>query len=138
MDYTSRVITQYPATETLGGTKTVDGMMVGYEVLVADTYTVYFEVFLSQHDYNATNIKDYGTGYGGTISEIFTVPGVVALQWIQQVTKANQLESAMIVTVESDSGESTGQFVIPFRQLGPKWVGPLAAKLVAKLNESEG
>jgi hypothetical protein len=137
MAYTHQVVTQYPETQTLGGTKTLDGMMVGYEIVVDQEFSVYLEVFIPQAVYNATQVKNYGIGYGGTIEGVFGVPGVVGQQWIQQVTAANQLQSAMIITVESDSGNSTGNFTIPFGKLDPKWVGPAAAKLIATLNDAE-
>lgn len=134
VDLGYKVERQFPGIETLGSQGTRDVTIVG---ITTNGHGVYLEFRIPQAFYSAQQVKNYSTGYTGTIESMFAVSGVVGLQWIQQVSPANELQDAIIVTVASDSGDSTGQFTVPFRDFKPEVVAPKAAKLIAELNAAE-
>lgn len=134
MASTFDVITQYPTLEFLGGTQTQDVMAVGYRT---KAHGVYFEVRIPRNIYNATQVHDYGLGYTGTVEAVFSEPGVIGAEWTQTPTSAGELTDNIVVTVSSDSGNSTAQYTIPFSQLSSEFYGPPIAALLEQLNTAE-
>lgn len=129
------IVAQYPTTEFLGGTQTRDVMAVGMRTRPSD---IYFEFRLPRADYNARNVADSANGFSIILEQLTTITGVSGIQWIQQPTDAGQLRDALIVSVESDSGDSASSFVEPFARLTRKDVADRAGKLRAELNAAEG
>lgn len=129
------VITQYPTLEFLGGTQTQDVMAIGYRTKL---HGVYFEVRIPRSTYSAEQVKDYGIGYTGTIEAVLAAPGVIGGEWTQTPTASGELRDNIVITVSSDSGNSTAQLVVPFSQLAPTLTNPKVAHLVDQLNAAEG
>lgn len=128
------IVAQYPTTEFLGGTQTREVMAVGMRTKPHD---VYFEFRLPRADYNARNVADSAHGFAIILEQLFGIAGVTQLQWIQQPTDAGQLRDALIVSVESDSGDSASSFVEPFAQFTRANVAGKVGKLRDELNATE-
>lgn len=134
VDLGFQVQAQYPGVVFLGGTQTQEVMFIG---ITTTGHLIYFEFPIPKNIYTEAEVRRQATGYTGTVEDIFTVPGVVGEQWIQQPSNG-QLLSAMIITVQSDSGNSTGEVTVPFKKLDPAVVQKLVTPLIASLNASEG
>jgi len=132
---TFTVITQYPTLEFLGGTQTQDVMAIGYRTKQDG---IYFEVRIPRAGYTAANVNNTGIGYTGTIDAIMSAPGAIGGEWTQTPTAAGELQDNLVITVASDSGNSTAQLVIPFRQLAPSITDTKVAALRKQLNQAEG
>jgi len=134
MAETFTVVTQYPTLEFIGGTQTQDVMAVGYRTVA---HNVYFEVRIPRKGYTPENVNSTGIGYTGTIEEAFKNQNVIGAEWAQTPTAAGDLVDNIVYTVSSDSGNSTAQLVVPFRQLAPSLYDPKIAALVKSLNAAE-
>lgn len=132
---TFTVVTQYPTLEFLGGTQTQDVMAIGYRTKAQG---VYFEVRVPRAGYTAANVNSMGIGYTGTIEAAFTNPNVIGGEWTQTPNAAGELVDNIVYTVQSDSGNSTAQLVVPYSQLAPELYDPKLAALVKTLNDAEG
>ncbi len=135
MAETFDVITQYPTLEFLGGTQTQDAMAVGYR---SKKYGVYFEVRIPRKGYTSANVNSTGIGYTGTIDAVMDATGVIGGEWTQTPTASGELRDNIVLTVQSDSGNSTAQLVIPFAGLAPELTNPKVAALRKTLNAAEG
>lgn len=134
VDIGYKVERQFPGIETLGSAGTRNVTIVG---ITTHGHEVYLEFRIPEKDYSAAQVKAYATGYTGTVENVFSVPGVVGEQWYQDVTPSNQLGDFMLITVQSDSGDSTAQFSVPFAKLDPAFISATASKLVAEMNAAE-
>lgn len=132
---TFEVVTQYPTLEFLGGTQTQDVMAVGYR---SKATGVYWEVRIPRKGYTTANVHSTGVGYTGTIDAVMAAPGVIGGEWTQTPTASGELQDNLVLTVSSDSGNSTAQLVVPFSHLAPADTDPKVAALVKTLNDSEG
>jgi hypothetical protein len=135
MAETFEVVTQYPTLEFLGGTQTQDVMAIGYR---SKATGVYWEVRIPRKTYTAANVNSTGIGYTGTIDAVMAAPGVIGGEWTQTPTSSGELQDNLVLTVSSDSGNSTAQLVVPFAGLAPSLTDPKVAALVKTLNDSEG
>jgi hypothetical protein len=131
---TYQVVVQYPTTEFLGGTNTQAVMAVGITTKPSE---IYLEFRIPQKQYTAALVKDYGIGYSGTVEAVADIPGIDGMEWQQAPSANGQLIDQMLVTVVSDSGNSSGTFVVPFGKLAPAFVTPMVKKLVGQLNAAE-
>lgn len=131
---TYTVVTQYPTLEFLGGTQTQDVMAVGYRTAA---HQVYFEVRIPRSVYNAQQVKDYGIAFSATVESVFINANVIGAEWTQTPTPAGELADNIVATVQSDSGNSTAQYVIPFSQLAPAFFTQPLENLIATLNDAE-
>lgn len=132
---TFEVVTQYPTLEFLGGTQTQDVMAIGYR---SKATGVYFEVRIPRKGYTPANVKSTGIGYTGTIDAVMAAEGVVGGEWTQTPTASGELQDNLVLTVASDSGNSTAQLVVPFAGLAPTLTDPKVAALRKQLNDAEG
>jgi hypothetical protein len=135
MAQTFTVVTQYPTLEFLGGTQTQDVMAVGYR---SKANGVYWEVRIPRSVYSTDTVSSYGIGYTGTIDAVMDAEGVIGGEWTQTPTASGELQDNIVLTVASDSGNSTGQIVVPFAGLAPTLTDPKVAALRKTLNDSEG
>lgn len=133
MAATYTVVTQYPTTEFLGGTQTRAVTAVG---ITTKPHDVYVEFRIPNTIYTAAEVGDYSLAYSAAIEAYFTVPGVLAVSWGQQVNAGGELNDIYTVTVQSDSGNSTAQFTT-IDALAPADVAKKAEPLVAALNAAE-
>jgi hypothetical protein len=132
---TFTVVTQYPDVEFLGGTQTRDVTAVGY---ITDFQAVYFEARIPQTIYSAQQVEDYGTGYTGTILQVWNWAGVVGEAWGQRPTAGQQLQDFVILTVASDSGNSQSNITLPLTDLGVAAGVDAVTALHFELNAAEG
>jgi hypothetical protein len=132
---TFTVVTQYPTLEFLGGTQTQDVMAVGYRTV---SHGVYFEVRIPRAGYTTSNVHSTGMGYTSLIEGFFQNPNVVGVEWTQSPTPAGELQDVYVVTVASDSGNSTAQLSVPASQLAPELYLPKIEHLAETLNATEG
>lgn len=130
---TYTVNVQYPGVVFLGGTQTQDVMFIG---ITTKPHGVYLEFPIPKKIYTPAQVNDYAGGYTGSVESIFTISGVAGLEWVQ-IPSGGDLESAMTVTVQSDSGNSTSTLTVPFGDLAVNLVKPLVTKLVASLSAAE-
>ncbi len=130
---TYTVNAQYPGVIFLGGTQTQDVMFVG---ITTKPNGVYLEFPIPKTLYSPAQVNNFAGGYSGTVEAIFAITQITAMEWIQ-IPSGGNLESAMLITVTSDSGNSTGEITVPFGSLGVPFVRPLVNKLVASLNAAE-
>lgn len=134
VDLGYRILRQFPVLETHGAAGTENATAVGIET---NGHGVYLEFRIPDKYYSAKQVKDYATGYTGTVEQIFETKGVVGLQWYQDSTPSNQLGDFALITVESDSGDSQQTFSILFRNLTPANVAAKAKPLIARMNAAE-
>lgn len=134
VDLGYRIIRQFPVLETAGTQGSTNATAVGIET---NGHGVYLEFRVPDKVYSAQQVKDYATGYTGTVEQMFELAGVIGVQWFQDATPANQLADMALVTVESDSGDSQQQFQIPFRSFTPANVEKQAKPIIAKMNAAE-
>jgi hypothetical protein len=128
------VVVQYPGVVFLGGTQTQDVIFVG---ITTSPHGVYFEVPVPKAVYTPTLVNQYAEGYGGTIEQAFAVPGVVGAEWTQTPTPASELQSNLVIYVQSASGNSQASFSLPFADLTPALIEAGAKPLIAQLDATE-
>lgn len=134
VDLGYRVIRQFPVIETHGASGTENATAVGIET---NGHGVYLEFRIPDKFYSAAQVKDYATGYTGTVEQLFETQGVVGVQWYQDVTPSNQLGDFALITVASDSGDSQQTFSVAFRELKPSVVAAKAKPIIAAMNAAE-
>lgn len=128
------VVTQYPTVEFLGGTKTQDVIAVG---IITDGSGIYVEFRIPANLYSTQQVKNYATGYTGTVESVAGIAGVVGAVWSQQPNAANELVDYLTLTVTSDSGNSQANLLVPESQWAASLVQPKVTKLIGQLNASE-
>lgn len=113
------VITQYETIEFLGGTQTRSVIAVGCRTHVHD---IYFEFRIVKKDYNSANVHNDANGYTIIYELLFTIPGVVDVEWTQEPTQGGQLQDHVIVYIESTSGDSTTSISFPYSQFNQDYI----------------
>jgi hypothetical protein len=131
---TYTVVTQYPGIDSLGGTQTQDVIFVGITTI---PHGIYLEFPIPTTVYSATQVADYGIGFSGTVEAVYDNEWVVGAQWSQIVNPSNMLESVLIITVTSTSGNSTGTVTIPQSQWAATFWNPPINNLHAQLDDAE-
>jgi hypothetical protein len=117
MAATWNVVTQYQGIDTLGGTKTVDVVFVGITTVPHGTY---IEFPIDRSVYSPGVVGGAADTYAGIIEAIWREAWVDGVQWTQTVNASNQLQSALIITVRSSSGNSTASFQTTIQNIGPQ------------------
>lgn len=128
------IVGQRPDTEFLGGTQTRDVVAVG---VLTEGHGIYFETRIPASIYSSAQVKDYATGYTGTIESIASIPSVAGVQWTQVVTASQELQDALILTVTSDSGNSQAQITLLDTYWAVSLAQPKVNALVKQLNQAE-
>jgi hypothetical protein len=117
MDIGFKVTSQYPGYDTVGGVQT-------QPVTFVDGYTLPSQIALTypvaQSAYSADVVKAAGLSWADIAETLNAQPNVVGVQWTQVVNDAQQLVTAWIVAVASNSGNSVGSLTIPNNSLGPE------------------
>lgn len=128
------VVTQYPTVQFLGGTQTQDVVAVG---ITTRGHNVYVEFNIPRNIYSAQEVKNYATGYTGSVEQFFEVPGVTGVSWSQQPNASGNLVPTLTFTVESTSGLSAATFSVPLASATDTLVKTRAAALRKELNDAE-
>lgn len=128
------VVTQYPTVQFIGGTQTQDVVAVG---IVTRGHQVYVEFNIPRNIYSAQEVKNYATGYTGSVEQFFEVPGVTGVAWSQAPNSSGNLIPTLTFTVESTSGLSAATFAVPLASATDTLVKTRAAALRKELNDSE-
>lgn len=129
------VVTQYPTLEFIGGTQTQDVMAIGYRT---KGHGVYFEVRIPRAGYTPANVNSTGIGYSTLIEDIFFTSNVIGVEWTQIPTAAGELQDAYVVTVASNSGNSSSQLTLYDKDLAPAIYEPKIKALIKTVNDAEG
>lgn len=132
---TYNVVTQYPGIDSLGGSQTQEVVFVGITTVPHGTY---LEFPIPQAAYSATQVKDYSIGFSETVEAVWNNEWVVGVQWAQQVNPSNQLESVLLITVTSSSGNSSAVLTLPESKWAPSFWNPQIDSLHTELDDSEG
>lgn len=128
------VVTQYPTVEFLGGTQTRDVVAVG---IVTRGHQVYVEFNIPRNIYNAQAVKNYATGYTGSVEQFFEVPHITGVVWSQEPNASGNLIPTLTFTVSSTSGLSAATFSVPLASATDTLVKARAAALHKELDSSE-
>ena len=134
VDLTYDVVAQYPTVQFLGGTQTQDVVAVG---IVTRGHQVYVEFNIPRNIYSAQEVKNYSTGYTGSVEQFFEVPGVTGVAWSQQPNASGNLIPTLTFTVESTSGLSAATFSVPLASATDTLVKARATALRKELNDAE-
>jgi hypothetical protein len=129
------VVTQYPGIDVLGGTQSQDVVFVGITTIPSGTY---IEFPVPQSVYAANVVNAAAIGWATIVETVWTEDWVIGVQWTQLVNPSNQLESALIITVGSTSGDSSAQLTVAIDKLGPKLQQGQITALHDQLDAAEG
>jgi len=134
MAETYTIVTQYPDVET-------DGGAVARQVIVVGTLTkghgVYFENRYPRAGFKLSETTNNSTGYTAQFEELFTIPGVDAVEWGQKLNSANQLQDWVTIYVVSTSGDSSDFVEMPFSTWTPAHAAALVKTTRAALDAAE-
>jgi hypothetical protein len=128
------IVGQRPGIVTLGGALTQDVVIVGMTTVPHGTY---MEFAVDQKAATPKAISSTAEGYGLVLEGVWSTEWVVGVTWVQQINPSNQLEPALIVSVVSASGNSTGNVTIPFARLSPEMYHPVIAAEHKRLTATE-
>src|SRR4051812_2228053 len=95
-----------------------------YEVwAVANPSGVAFPFRVTPLDYGTTVVNTVASQLAHYINLMAAQPGVVSMEFQQGVVGDNSIDTTILVTVESDSGSSTDEVVMPYALLqhDPPW-----------------
>lgn len=134
VDLAYDVVTQYPTVQFLGGQQTQDVIAVG---ITTRGHGVYVQFDIPRRIYSAQELKNYATGYTGSVEQFFEIPGITGIAWSQQPNAGGNLVAVLTFTVESTSGISAATFTVPLASATDTLVKQQASKLRAELNASE-
>jgi hypothetical protein len=129
------VVTQYKDRIYLGGTQTLPATAVG---ILTYPHGVYLEFRIPQTSYNAQAVSDYKVGFNDTAEAMFTIPGVTDMSWAENPRPSGQVIDEYTLYLETPSGASTGELVIPSGDLAVSIAGPKVAAIIAALQAAEG
>lgn len=136
VDPSFTIVGQTATVEYIGGTKTQNVVVVG---LVTNAHQVYAEARVPQSIYSAPIARAAATAPAVIIESLFQFAGVVGVQWGQDVNNSGLLVDTVLITVESESGNSTGTLgPLVMSQLGPQLHSAQIAALRKELTAAEG
>lgn len=128
------IVGSLPTTEFLGGTKTRSVVTVQ---VTTNPHGVYFEFRVPHADFTPHTVATYAEQYAANVEVAFQNPAVAGIEWIQTPTANGFLQDQAIVTVQSDSGNSTDTVTVPWGALDPRALDPKIQALREKLNAVE-
>jgi hypothetical protein len=104
---------------------------------VAQPSGVAFPFRVTPLDYGTTTVDVVAKQLAHYINLMAAQPGVVSMEFQQGVVGDNSIDTTILVTVESDSGNSTDTVTMPYALLqhNPPWTRLNAA--IATLNDVE-
>jgi hypothetical protein len=126
--------TQYETVEYLGGTQTRPVIAVG---VLTVGHGVYFEFRIPKVNYNSANVRNDANGFTIIYEMLFTIPGVVDVEWTQEPTQAGQLADHVVVYFESTSGNSSASIDFPYTQFTQDYIAARVAFARAGLDAAE-
>lgn len=136
VDTSFTVVANETVTEYVGGTKTQQVVVVS---ITTNAHGAYAEARVPKNIWTAQLGRAAAIAPATIIETLYSLPGVVGVQWGQETNASGLLIDTVLITVQSDSGNSTGQLgPLVMSQLGPDLHGPQIAALVTQLNEAEG
>lgn len=128
------IVGQYPDVNVLGSGKTQDVQVI--QVVTAPN-GVYFETSLTRENATTGNVRNQVNGFAIIYEMLFDIPGVGAVQWTQEPTRAGLLEDHVIVYVTSTSGNSEGQLDFPYSRFNQDIIAPAVKALRKSLDATE-
>ncbi len=128
------VVVQYETIEFLGGTQTRPVIAVGCRTHL---HNIYFEFRIPKGNYNSANVHNDANGYTIIYELLFTIPGVVDVEWTQEPTQGGQLADHVIVYIESTSGDSTTSIDFPYSQFNQDYIEARVAHAIQGLDAAE-
>jgi len=131
-DYT--IVTQYPDVETDGGSVARQVMVVG---TLTNGHGVYFENRYPRAGFKISETNINSEGYTIQFEDLFTIPGVDAVEWGQKLNSANQLQDWVTLYYVSTSGDSSNFLEFPFKAWTQDHVAALVKAGVAELDAGE-
>jgi hypothetical protein len=135
VDASFKIVSQVATVEYIGGTNTQRVVAVG---LVTNAHQVYAEARVPQNIYSANIAKAAAQAPASIIETLFSLTGVVGVQWGQDVNPSGMLVDTVLITVGSDSGLSTGTLgPLVMSQLGPQLHNAQIQALRQQLNAAE-
>jgi hypothetical protein len=136
VDATFEIVSQAATVEFIGGTNTQRVVVVG---LVTNAHQVYAEARVPQSIYSAGVAKAAAQAPASIIETVFSLANVVGVQWGQRVNDSGRLIDTVLITVASDSGNSTGTLgPLDMSQLGPQLHNAQIQALNKQLTAAEG
>ena len=125
------VITQ--TEEYLGGTSSQK--VASCEVLTASG--VLFEFRIPRADFTEAVARQEAAGYAAQVESILTDPNVAGIEYWPDPTVSGYLLDMGTITVQSDSGNSTLSFDVPWGHVVENVVSGTIAELAKELNAAE-
>lgn len=136
VDVSFHIVSQTATVEYIGGTKTQNVVVIG---LVTNAHQVYAEARVPQSIYSAGVAKAAAQAPASIIEAVFSLANVVGVQWGQDVNPSGLLVDTVLITVRSDSGNSTGTLgPLVMAQLGPQLHNAQIQALNKQLTAAEG
>lgn len=130
------IVTSYQDVEFLGGTNTRDVQVAG---ATTKQNGIYFEVRVQKQQYEQQGpsiINAAALGMANILETLSRQPNVGGVQWGQQ-SAGGQLQDVAIITVVSDSGNSSSTYTVPIVQLGPDLNEAEIETIAHRLNQTE-
>jgi hypothetical protein len=130
-----QIVVQRPDVETLGGTLVRDVIVVG---TITEAHQVYFERRYPRAQFTEQIAQDDANGFTIVFEDLFSIAGVDAVTWGEQLNAANELSDFVTVYYTSTSGDSSNYVVVPFRVLTQDYVAKhvKAGRAVLDANEA--
>lgn len=136
VDPSFTIVGQSASVEYVGGTKTQKVVIVS---LVTNAHQVYAEARVPQNIYSAGIARAAATAPATIIETLFSLANVVGVQWGQRTNDSGRLIDTVLITVASDSGDSTGSLgPIDMVSLGPQLHNAQIQALNHQLTAAEG
>jgi hypothetical protein len=128
------IVTQYPGIDSIGGNYTEDVVFIGFTTVPHGTY---MEIPVEQTGYTASVAQLAASSWANLVEEVWSHDWVVGVQWSQIVDASNLLQSIVIVTVSSTSGNSTANTNLNVNNLAADVYGSTLEDLHNELDTAE-
>jgi hypothetical protein len=136
VDPSFTIVSQSATVEYIGGTNTQRVVVVG---LVTNAHQVYAEARVPQNVYSAAIARGAAQAPAVIIETLFSLDNVVGVQWGQRTNASGRLIDTVLITVASDSQNSTGTLgPIDVVTLGPQLHNAQIQALNKQLTAAEG
>jgi hypothetical protein len=128
------IVTTYPGIDSIGGNYTEDVQFVGFTTVPHGTY---MEVPVEATGFTAAVAQLAASSWANLVEEVWGHAFVVGVQWSQIVDPSNLLQSVLIVTVSSTSGNSTASTNLNVNNLAADVYGATLEDLHGELDALE-
>jgi hypothetical protein len=131
---TFTILTQRPTLISQGGNKSVAGVEVG---MATHPSGIYVEFDVAEKGYSAQIVNAAALGWASIYETVAGLPNVAGVGWGQVQNTAGNLDTVVVITVTSTSGNSLAQLTVPVTQLGPKLHQAQINALHTQLDDAE-